>query len=341
MATPMKPINNKPNAQRSRSTQRKTETVNTEYAQTKKQAQRSGRKLSINNQKPKTEKIDKLHLTKSLQEAWKSYEQHLSEGGAKLSEFEALRPFMGKRGNISQRATRSQKARREAQKAIKAIKAKHGSRPSKRKIQQAQDEKRTKKEEAVKKATKTVRRKAAKQARKAAKESGEAKPEEAKKLKNIAKQAMEEAEEKYSRMLEIFSKGSQKTLQSKIRYELYREMDDQGISADDIEKFIDKIMQSLEDLPEEAVKLAQNDDFVKVLMNIRDMPDKSAEDFSAMVKAYVMGDSESVEQLNSAIDYWQENNPNGMGFEQFWKEAEGMNMDPDTWAEILGVDQEE
>ena len=248
---------------------------------------------------------------------------------------------MGKRGNISQRATRSQKARREAQKAIKAIKAKHGNRPSKRKIRQAQDEKRTKKEEAVKKATKAVRRKAAKQARKAAKESGEAKPEEAKKLKNIAKQAMEEAEEKYSRMLEIFSKGSQKTLQSKIRYELYREMDDQGISADDIEKFIDKIMQSLKDLPAEAVKLAQNDDFVRVLMNIRDMPDKSAEDFSAMVKAYVMGDSESVEQLNNAIDYWQENNPNNMGFEQFWNEAQWLEMNEDTWREILNPDQEE
>lgn len=341
MATPRKPKTVKPNAQRSRSTQRKTETVNTELAQTKKQAQRSGSKAPIKNQQPKQEKIGKLKLSQSLQAAWKAYEQHLAEGGAKLAEFEALRPFMGKRGNISQRATRSQKARREAQKAIKAIKAKHGDRPSKRKIQQAQDEKRTKKEEAVKKATKTVRRKAAKQARKAAKESGEAKPEEAKKLKSIAKQAMEEAEEKYSRMLEIFSKGSQKTLQSKIRYELYREMDDQGISADDIEKFIDKIMQSLEDLSAEAVKLAQNDDFVKVLMHIRDMPDKSAEDFSAMVKAYVMGDSESVEQLNNAIDYWQENNPNNMGFEQFWNEAQGMNMDPDTWAEILGVDQEE
>ena len=341
MPTQRKPKSIKPNAQRSRSTQHKTEIVNTEYTQTKKQAQRSGRKLSINNQKPKMEKIDKLHLTKSLQEAWKSYEQHLAEGGAKLAEFEALRPFMGKRGNISQRATRSQKARREAQKAIKAIKAKHGNRPSKRKIQQAQDEKRAKKEEAVKKATKTVRRKAAKQARKAAKESGEAKPEEAKKLKNIAKQAMEDAEEKYSRMLEIFSKGSQKTLQSKIRYELYREMDDQGISADDIEKFIDKLMQTLEDLPAEAVKLAQNDDFVKVLMHIRDMPDKSAEDFGAMVKAYVMGDSESVEQLNSAIDYWQENNPNHMGFEQFWNEAQGLEMNEDTWREILNPDQED
>lgn len=341
MPTPKKPRTSKPNAQNSRSTQRKTETVSTNYTQTKKQAQRSGSKTPLKNQKPQQEKIGKLKLSQSLQAAWKAYEQHLAEGGAKLAEFEALRPFMGKRGNISQRATRSQKARREAQKAIKAIKAKHGDRPSKRKIQQAQDEKRTKKEEAVKKSKKTVRRKAAKQARKAAKESGEAKPEEAKKLKNIAKQAMEEAEEKYSRMLEIFSKGSQKTLQSKIRYELYREMDDQGISADDIEKFIDKIMQSLEDLPAEAVKLAQNDDFVKVLMNIRDMPDKSAEDFSAMVKAYVMGDSESVEQLNSAIDFWQENNPNNMGFEQFWKEAQGMNMDPDTWAEILGVDQEE
>ena len=340
MPTPKKPRTVKPNAQKSRSTQRKTETVNTDYTQAKKQAQRSGKKADLDRQQPET-KIGKLNLSKSLQDVWKSYEQYLAEGGAKLAEFEALRPFMGKRGNISQRATRSQKARREAQKAIKAIKAKHGDRPSKRKIKQAQDEKRTKKEEAVKKATKTVRRKAAKQARKAAKESGEAKPEEAKKLKNIAKQAMEEAEEKYSRMLEIFSKGSQKTLQSKIRYELYREMDDQGISAEDIDKFIRKIMQTLEDLPAEAVKLAQNDDFVKVLMNIRDMPDKSAEDFSAMVKAYVMGDSESVEQLNSAIDFWQENNPNNMGFEQFWKEAQGMNMDPDTWAEILGVDQEE
>lgn len=341
MPTPKKLRTVKPNAQKSRSTQRKTETVNTEFTQAKKQAQRSGSKAPIKNQKPQQEKIGKLRLSQSLQEVWKSYEQHLAEGGAKLAEFEVLRPFMGKRGNISQRATRSQKARREAQKAIKAIKAKHGNRPSKRKIKQAQDEKRTKKEEAVKKATKTVRRKAAKQARKAAKESGEAKPEEAKKLKNIAKQAMEEAEEKYSRMLEIFSKGSQKTLQSKIRYELYREMDDQGISADDIEKFIDKIMQSLEDLPAEAVKLAQNDEFVKVLMHIRDMPDKSAEDFSAMVKAYVMGDSESVEELRNAIDYWQENNPKNMGFEQFWEEAQGMNMDPDTWAEILGVDQEE
>lgn len=340
MPTPNKPKSIKPNAQESRSTQRKTETVSTNYTQTKKQAQRSGSKAPLDKQKPKQEKIGKLKLSKSLQSAWKEYEKHLAEGGAKLAEFEALRPFMGKRGNISQRATRSQKARREAQKAIKAIKAKHGDRPSKRKIKQAQDEKRAKKEEAVKKATKTVRRKAAKQARKAAKESGEAKPDESKKLKQIAKKAMEEAEEKYSRMLDILDKGSRDLLSAKVRYEIYRVLDEEEVSDKDISDFIDKLLETLDDIPEEAKALNRQDDFYKVLQHIRDTGVEDREDLKAM---FIMLADHPDEHDNvlDAIDYWQEHG-SSMGFTQFAEELEQYNdmWEPDNWAEILGMEED-
>lgn len=298
------------------------------------------RKTQIKISNP-VRKLPQPKISQSMQSAFKAYDNEVKKGAPKLPEMEALRPYLGKRGVVSKRATRSQKARREFKEAKEAVKRKYGEKPSKTKIKADQKQKAESQKAVLKKKIKKIRRKAAQEARKEAKKSGKAKPEEKKKLKKIAQQAMCEAEEKYSRMLDIFTKGSQKTLQSRVRYELYKQMIDQGINDSDIEKFVDKILQSLNDLPQEAVKLAQNDDFTKVLMHIVDLPENSRDDFNAMVKAYVMGESDDVEYLTDAIDYWQENNPNNMGFQQFWEEASGHNMDPDTWSEILGVFNED
>ena len=75
----------------------------------------------------------KPKMSKAMQKAWKIYNEALNKGGAKLPAFEELRPFMGKRGGVSARATRSKKA----QKAFKKASETH----QRKKVNKAKEEK--------------------------------------------------------------------------------------------------------------------------------------------------------------------------------------------------------
>ena len=140
-------------------------------------------------------------------------------------------------------------------------------------------------------------------------------------------------------MVDILDKGSRDLLSAKVRYEIYKVLDEEEVSDEDIEEFIDKLLEILDDIPEEAKELNQQDDFYQVLLRIRDMGVTDLEDIKTMFVALADHPDEH-DSVLEAIDYWQENN-NGMGFTQFYEELEQYNemWERNNWAEILGEEE--
>lgn len=269
--------------------------------------------------------------TKTLQKQWKAYVKQLEQSNIKIPEMEELRPFMGSRGGVLKRQTRSKKQKEAFKQAASGVSGILGRKTSAAAIKQAQ------KEAKFDKQRKTAGRNAAtKDARKQHKK----KPEEGKPLTKRAQQVAREAEEKYSRMVDILDKGSRDLLSAKVRYEIYKVLDEEEVSEDDISKFIDKLLDTLDDIPEEAKELNQQDDFYEILLYLRGTGVEDREDLKAMFIMLVDHPDEHDSVLD-VIDYWQEHG-NGMGFTQFAEELEQYNdmWEPDNWAEILGTEEE-
>lgn len=271
--------------------------------------------------------------TKTLEKQWKAYVEAQKTSNIKIPEMEALRPFMGARGGVLKRNTRSKKQKEAFKQAAAGVKGILGKKSSAAAIKQAQ------KEAKLEKQRRTAGRNAA---TRDARRQHKKKPEEGKPLTKRAQKVAQEAERKYSRMVDILDKGSRSILNAKVRYEIYKTLDEEEVNDEDIEEFIDKLLETLGDIPEEAKALNARDDFYDVLMQIRDMGIEEKDDLKDMFVALV-DYPDNTEDLFSAIDYWQENNQAGMGFGQFMEQLEGYNemWEPDNWAEILQVEDEE
>lgn len=266
--------------------------------------------------------------TKTLQKQWKAYVKQLEQTNIKISEMEDLRPFMGARGGVLKRQTRSKKQQEAFKQAAASVKGILGSKYSAAAIKQAQ------KEAKFEQQRKTAGRNAA---TKDARRQHKKKPEAGKPLTKRARQIAREAEEKYSRMVDILDKGSRDLLSAKVRYEIYKVLDEENVSDEDIEEFIDKLLETLDDIPEEAKELNQQDDFYETLLYLRGIGVDDREDLKTMFVALV-DHPDDHDSVLDAVDYWQENN-NGMGFTQFYGELETYNemWEPENWAEILEV----
>lgn len=270
--------------------------------------------------------------TKTLQKQWKAYLKQLEQTNIKIPEMEALRPFMGKRGGVLKRQTRSRKQKEAFKQAAAGVKGILGRKTSAAAIKQAQ------KEAKFEQQRKTAGRNAA---TKDARRQHKKKPVQDKPLTKRAAQVAREAEDKYSRMVDILDKGSRDLLSAKVRYEIYKVLDEEEVSDTDIETYIDKLLEILDDIPDEAKELNQQDDFYETLLYLRGIGVEDREDLKAMFIMLVDYPDEHDNVLD-AIDYWQENN-NGMGFTQFAEELEQYNdmWEPDNWAEILGEEEED
>lgn len=270
--------------------------------------------------------------TKTIQKQWKTYLKQLEQTNVKIPEMEELRPFMGKRGGVLKRQTRSKKQKEAFKQAAAGVKNILGKKTSAAAIKQAQ------KEAKFEQQRKTAGRNAA---TKDARKQHKAKPQEGKPLTKRAAQVAREAEDKYSRMVDILDKGSRDLLSAKVRYEIYKVLDEEDVTDTDISDFIDKLLEILDDIPDEAKELNEQDDFYETLLYLRGIGIEDREDLKAMFIMLVDYPDEHDSVLD-AIDYWQENN-NGMGFTQFAAELEQYNdmWEPDNWAEILGTEEEE
>lgn len=267
--------------------------------------------------------------TKTLQKQWKTYVKQLEETNIKIPEFEELRPFMGKRGGVLKRQTRSKKQREAFKQAAAGVKGILGKKTSAAAIKQAQ------KEAKFEQQRKTAGRNAAKRD---ARQQHKKKPEEGKPLTKRAAQIAREAEERYSRMVDILDKGSRDLLSAKVRYEIYKVLDEEEVTDEDIEKFIDKLLDTLDDIPEEAKELNEQDDFYEVLLYLRGIGIEDRDDLKSMF-IMLVDHPDDHDNVLDAIDYWQEHN-GGMGFTQFAEELDQYNemWEPDNWAEILGAE---
>lgn len=269
--------------------------------------------------------------TKTLQKQWKAYVKQLEQTNIKIPEMEALRPFMGSRGGVLKRNVRSKKQKEAFQKAAAGVKSALGRKTSTTAVKELQKKAKFEKQKST-----AGRNAATKDARRQHKK----KPEEGKPLTKRAQKVAQESEEKYSRMVDILDKGSRDLLSAKVRYEIYKVLDEEEVSDEDISEFIDKLLETLDDIPEEAKELNQQDDFYQVLLKIRDMGITDLDDMKTMFIALADHPADHDSVLES-IDYWQENN-GGMGFTQFYEEMEQYNdmWEPDNWAEILGKEEE-
>lgn len=265
--------------------------------------------------------------TKTLVKQWKAYIKGLETSKIKIPEMEALRPFMGARGGVLKRQTRSKKQKEAFKKAAAGVKGALGRKSSASAIKQAQ------KSAKLQKQTKTAGRNAA---TKDAIRQHKKKPEEGKPLTKRAAKVTQEAEEKYSRMVEILDKGSRSLLSAKVRYELYKALDEDNVDDEDISEYIDKLLEVLDDIPAEAKALNDQDDFYQVLQQIRNMELEDKDDIKAIFTAMVDYPDEH-EELMGSVDYWQEHNQDGMGFAQFMSELEQYNdmWNTDNYAEIM------
>lgn len=269
--------------------------------------------------------------TKTLQKQWKAYNKQLEQTNIKIPELEALRTFMGVRGGVLKRQTRSKKQREAFKQAAAGVKGILGKKTGAAAIKQAQ------KEAKFEQQRKTAGRNAAV---KDAQKQHKKKPEEGKPLTKRARQVAQEAEKKYSRMVDILDKGSRDLLSAKVRYEIYKVLDEENVSDEDIEVFIDKLLETLDDIPDEAKELNQEDDFYEVLLYLRGIGVEDREDLKTMFVALV-DHPDDHDSVLDAVDYWQDHN-GGMGFTQFYDELETYNemWEQDNWAEILGTGED-
>lgn len=266
--------------------------------------------------------------TKTLVKQWKSYLSNLAQTGHTLPEMEALRPFMGARGNVLKRQTRSKKQQAAFKQAAAGVKAKHG----------------TKRSAAYFKKTAKFRKQqetfAKNQATAKARQQHKKKPDFSGPLSESAKRTIKEAEDRYARMVDILDRGSRKALSAKVRYEVYANEDLEEVSDEDLAEFFDKMIEALEDIPEEAKILNKQDDFYQVLIKLQEMGIEEKEDLKAMFKALVDYPTDH-DSVLEAIDAWQDYNPNGIGFDQFMDQLEGYNdmWNPDNYEEILQTEE--
>ena len=271
--------------------------------------------------------------SKILQKQWKAYVKGLETSKIKIPEMEALRPFMGASGGVLKRQTRSKKQKEAFKQAAAGVRGVLGRKSSSSAIKQAQ------KTAKLQRQTKTAGRNAAiAKARKDHKK----KPDFDKPLSKSAQKTVQAAEEKYSRMVEILDMGSRSLLSAKVRYELYKALDEDNVDDEDISEYIDKLLEVLDDIPEEAKALNDQDDFYKVLQQIRDMELEDKDDIKAIFTAMV-DYPDAHEELMGSVDYWQEHNQDGMGFSQFMSELEQYNemWNTDNYAEIMQTEEEE
>lgn len=271
--------------------------------------------------------------TKTLVKQWKAYVKSLETSKILIPELEALRPFMGKRGGVLKRQTRSKKQQEAFKQAAAGVRGVLGRKSSAAAIKQAQ------KSAKLQKQTKTAGRNAA---TKDAIRQHKKKPEEDKPLTKRAAKIAQEAEEKYSRMVDILDKGSRSLLSAKVRYELYKALDEDNVNDEDISEYVDKLLEVLDDIPAEAKALNDQDDFYRVLQKIKDMDLQDKDDIKEIFTAMVDYPDEH-EELMGAVDYWQEHNQDGIGFSQFMEELEGYNdmWNTNNYAEIMQTEEEE
>ena len=340
------------------------------------------------------QKTKRFAPSKAVERQWKVYLEQLEETGVELPEFEALRPFMGKRGRVLKSKTRSRAAQAAYQEAEQGVKGTYGNRAGataigkrmkqqdrQNRAQKAVETHRRRREEARRRqeAVQKAQEEAAQEAEKEEEQEAEAEtpddqasqsPEEKKdeavpqkeeSMVDRAKRALREAEENarkaqqaledakrdlsYAELIESFQKGSREKLSNRVKYLVYTALEAQGVEPEDIDAYLEKLEATVNDVPDEALALWNEDEFATVLTALHEFNETEREDFTSALTAVIESEKEDAIDVMEAIRYWEkpENNQRGMSFKQFWESTKDYNnpLERSTWEEILGGDPDE
>lgn len=263
---------------------------------------------------------------KALGQTVVNYVKEAATKGVHIPELEALTKYFGKKGQVLARPTRSKKSQQEFEKAIAAAKEKFGVKPKKKDIEKEFERRKAKAEQERKKAEKTYRKRKVKEAKKAGKNFRSVAQKAARQYGNVVDVLLDVATKK---LMESYGIGS----------DFVEYLAEMGMSSADIEKFLQELVFTIEDLPEEAKALATTDRVLRTFIELHD--NYSSEDWadvSAMFNMAINYPEASMEDMTRVIDAWLDaGGANLVSFEQLQYELE-ITSDPfniETINEIL------
>lgn len=272
---------------------------------------------------------------KALTGAILKYREKAKEAGVHIPELEAVSKFIGKKGQILKRATRSKRSQERLEEAIAAAKEKFGSRPSQEKIDVELEERKEKAAEQRAKSKKTYRERKKKEKAAAA---GDKKVN----FRSIAQKATRD----YDKVVDVLMDASIKKLMDayNIGSDLIEYLAEQGLTTQQIKEFIIQMTDTIDDLPEEALQLASMDMMLGTLMEMRETyNEQSWDDVTAMFTMAVTH-PDQMQDLHELIGLWKDaGGSENMTFENFRAQME-VGADPfnkDTAREVLGIEPEE
>ena len=263
---------------------------------------------------------------KALGSALLDYIKESDKAGVHIPELEALRSFFGRKGQILARPTRSKKQREKLDAAIKAAKEKCGARPSKAKIKKELEKRKQEEAAKRKKAEKTYRQR---------------KVKEAKDKKANFRSAAQKAARQYNKVVDVLMDAVLRKLMDAygIGSDLVEYLAEQGMSVEDIKKFIKEVAVTVDDVPEEARALIGSDRILGTLKEIRETyDDQDFNTISDIFKFAIEHPEAQTGEVERIVDTWQA--AGGETLISFTDLAEQLNnaVDPfntKTLAEIL------
>lgn len=235
----------------------------------------------------------------------------------KITAMEELSSFVGKRGDILKSKVKSAKGKERFAAAVSAVKKEIGRRPGKKTLLRYQQKKQEQKEKAAKTyaANKTPDKRFKKKAR--------------------------EMASKYMKMVDTFASETWNKLRDGaygIGSDVVEKLLDEGLTPEDIEKYLSQIMETLNDIPSEARTMATGDDFWQAVIDMSEhFKDNEILSVPDVFAAYLTTDPDNREYFETALQNYTELNNNSKSFAEVWSELQN-TMDPgsiDNMMEIL------
>lgn len=267
--------------------------------------------------KPKTQRAKMPRNYKAAVSAVTKYREMRAAGQiGKIMAMEELSKFVGAKGNVLQRAVRYDKGIREFAAAVAKVKKDVGKRAGKKTLLRYVAKARGK----LEKATKTYVEKQI--------------PD-----KRFKKKAREQAN-KYAKMVDIFASETFNQLRSGeygLGSDIVGALAESGFTPDDIEDYLQQVKGALDEIPNEARAMSNNDDFWKTVVEITDAFKSSADlNVSDVINAYLTTESDR-EEFTTALENYISVDNRGIPFSRVW-EVLSSSLDPtspDNMEEVI------
>ena len=241
----------------------------------------------------------------------------------KIDAMEKASKLVGKKGQILKRETRyktGEKKLKEAKEAVKKI-----SGPGKRPSKKAFIEYHRQMTEREKKAAQSYAQKRIPDRR----------------FKKVAR----EKAAKFGKMIDVFASETYNKLRDGaygVGSDLVEKLLDEGLSPEDIEKYLKQIMETFNDIPAEARTMASNDDFWQAVIDLsQTIGNNDILNTPDVFNAYLTTDPDNREYFTQALENYALIDDNSKSFSEVWEELQH-TMDPgsiENMEEILEGDE--